>query len=228
MRQFVKLANIATTASLAAGVVALMLTTDDHLDAAFAAVAVAAMLDSVDGYLARRSHSCGPFGCQLDSLADLVAFGVAPALLLHAGPLGSVPVLGAAVCVAFVIAGAWRLARFAVLEDRHRFTGLPIPPAGLIASAAAVLALPAGFAVGVTLTLVVLMVSEIPVPTLVALADLIRHRRLRRIPLRLVGVDDAADGARAGQGVRPRGDEDERDDEAPDGERIRAPALARE
>ncbi len=226
MRQFFNLANIVTSASLAAGVVALMLVSDGRLGAAFAAVAVAAVLDSVDGYLARRSRNCGPFGSQLDSLADLVAFGVAPALLLHKGPLGDVQVLGAAVCVAFVLAGAWRLARFAVLEDSHRFTGLPIPPSGLVASAVAVLALPPGLAVGVTLTLVLLMVSEIPVPTLVALADLVRGRR--RVTLRLVGVDDGADGARAGQGPRPGRDHDERGDEARDDERIRAPALARE
>ena len=94
MRQFVNLANIVTSASLAAGVVALMLVADGRLGPAFVAVAVAAALDSIDGYLARRSRSCGPFGCQLDSLADLVAFGVAPALLLHQGPLGAVAVLG--------------------------------------------------------------------------------------------------------------------------------------
>jgi CDP-diacylglycerol--serine O-phosphatidyltransferase len=226
MRPFLNIANTVTSASLAAGVVALMLVADQRLGPAFAAVAAAAVLDSVDGYLARRSRSCGPFGCQLDSLADLVAFGVAPALLLRAGPLGEVPILGPAACVAFVLAGAWRLARFAVLEDSHRFTGLPIPPAGLVASAAAVLALPPGLAVGVTLTLVLLMVSEIPVPTLVALADLVRGRR--RVTLRLVGVDDAADGASAGQGARPGGHRDEGDDEARDDKRVGAPALARE
>lgn len=226
MRQFFNLANFVTSASLVAGVVALMLVADGRLGRAFAAVAVAAVLDSVDGYLARRSRSCGPFGCQLDSLADLVAFGVAPALLLHEGPLGAVSVLGPAACVAFVLAGAWRLARFAVLEDSHRFTGLPIPPAGLFASTAAVLALPPGLAVGVTLTLVLLMVSEIPVPTLVALADLVRGRR--GVALRLVGVDDGADGTRAGQDPRAGRDRDERGDEPRDGERVGAPALARE
>lgn len=225
MRQFVNLANVATSASLVAGVVALMLVAEDRLGEAFAAVAVAAMLDSVDGYLARRSGSCGPFGCQLDSLADIVAFGVAPALLLHQGPLGSVPVLGPATCVAFVLAGSWRLARFAVLQDSHRFTGLPIPPAGLVASAAAVLALPPELAVGVTLTLVGLMVSAVPFPTLVTLADLVRSRR--RVPLQLVGADHGADGVRAGQGPRPGRDYDERDDEARDDERVGAPALAR-
>lgn len=225
MRQFLNLANVATSASLVAGVVALMLVAEDRLGEAFAAIAVAAVLDSVDGYLARRSRSCGLFGCQLDSLADIVAFGVAPALLLHQGPLGSVPVVGPATCVAFVLAGSWRLARFAVLQDSHWFTGLPIPPAGLVASAAAVLRLPPGLAVGVTLTLVLLMVSSVPFPTLVTLADLVRSRR--GVPVRLVGADHAADGARAGQSPRPGRDHDERGNEAPDDERIAAPDLAR-
>src|SRR4051812_49955125 len=101
-----------------------MLVADGRLGAAVAAVAVAAVLDSVDGYLARRSRSCGPFGCQLDSLADLVAFGVAPALLLHEGPLGDLPLLGPAAFVALVLARGRRLARVAVLEDSHRFTRL--------------------------------------------------------------------------------------------------------
>jgi CDP-diacylglycerol--serine O-phosphatidyltransferase len=225
VKAFVNPANVATSASLAAGVVALMLVADGRLGAGFAAVAVAAVLDSVDGYLARRSRSCGPFGCQLDSLADLVAFGVAPALLLHEGPLDAASVVGPAACVAFVLAGAWRLARFAVLEDSHRFTGLPIPPAGLIASAAAVLALPAGVALAVTLTLVFLMVSAVPFPTLLALADLVRHRP---VPFRIAGLDHTTDGTRAGERPRPGGDDDERDDEARDDQRIGAPALARE
>jgi CDP-diacylglycerol---serine O-phosphatidyltransferase len=226
MRPFLTLANIVTSTSLAAGVVALMLVAEDRLGAAFAAIAVAAVLDSVDGYLARRSGGSGSFGCQLDSLADLVAFGVAPALLLQAGPLGQVQILGPAACVAFVLAGGWRLARFAVLEDSHRFTGFPIPPAGLVVSAAAVLGLPPGPAIGVTLTLVLLMVSEIPVPTLVAIADRVRGRR--RVTLRLVGADDAPDGAGAREGVRAGGDHDEGGDEARDDQRIGAPALARE
>jgi CDP-diacylglycerol--serine O-phosphatidyltransferase len=226
VRPYVNVANVVTSMSLAAGVAAIMLAADGRLGTALAAVGVAAVLDSVDGYLARRSHTCGAFGCQLDSLADLVAFGVAPALALQQGPLDSMPGVGPAACVAFVVAGAWRLSRFAVLENPHRFTGLPIPPAGLIASAAAVLAFPDGLALAVALVLVVLMVSAIPVPTLVALAELVRGRP--RVTLRLVGGDHAPHRLRARKRARPGRDQDERGDQGHDDERVRAPALARE
>jgi CDP-diacylglycerol---serine O-phosphatidyltransferase len=226
VRAFVNVANVVTSLSLTAGVLAIMLAADGRLAAALAAVAVAAVLDSVDGYLARRSRTCGAFGCQLDSLADLVAFGVAPALLLQQGPLDAMPGVGQAACVAFVVAGAWRLSRFAVLEDPYRFTGLPIPPAGLIVSATAVLALPGGIALAVALILVVLMVSAIPVPTLVALADLVRGRP--RVTLRLVGGDHALHRPRARKRARAGRDQDERADQGHDEERVRAPALARE
>jgi len=176
MRGFVNAANVITSGSLAAGVVALMLAGDGRLGWALVAVAVAALLDSVDGYLARRAGVCGDFGCHLDSLADLVAFGLAPALMLEHGVLGSVPVLGPGACIAFVVAGAWRLARFPLIEDREHFIGLSIPPAGLIAAAAAVIALPAAPAVVLCLLLSVLMVSAFTVPTLAELARLVRRR----------------------------------------------------
>lgn len=177
MREFVNAANVITSGSLAAGVAALMLTGDGRLGWALVAVGVAALLDSVDGYVARRAGVCEPFGCHLDSLADLVAFGLAPALMLEHGVLGSVPVLGAGACIAFVVGGAWRLARFPLIEDREHFIGLSIPPAGLIVAAAAVIALPAALAVVLCLLLSVLMVSAFTVPTLAELGRLVRRRR---------------------------------------------------
>jgi CDP-diacylglycerol---serine O-phosphatidyltransferase len=188
VREFVNAANVITTGCLTAGFLALMFAADGKLGPAAAAVAVAAVLDSIDGFVARRRSGSGPFGCQLDSLADLVAFGAAPALMLDHGVLQGVPVIGAGACTAFVLAGAWRLARFPLVADRDRFIGLPIPPAGLIAAAAA-LAGPAVLGVAVTLALALLMVSVIPFPTLGALADL-----ARRGPAHIRG---------AGTGVRP-------------------------
>lgn len=172
MREFVNPANAVTSGSLAAGVVALMLAGHGHLSWALAAVGLAALLDSVDGWVARRTGACGPFGCHLDSLADLVAFGAAPALMLERG----VPGLGAGVGIVFVLAGAWRLARFQLGEDREHFVGLPIPPAGLIAAAITVIAPPAGLAVVLCLLLALLMVGEFTVPTLAELERLARRR----------------------------------------------------
>ncbi len=177
MRQYVNAANLITSGSLSAGVLALMLAGDGRLDWALAAVGLAAVLDSVDGYVARRTSVSGPFGCQLDSLADLAAFGLAPALVLYHGALHTVPVLGAVACVAFVVAGAWRLARFPLVEDREHFVGLPIPPAGLIAAACGVLSLPDGAATAVCLALALLMVRSFPVPTLAELGRLLARPR---------------------------------------------------
>ncbi len=194
MREFVNAANVLTTGSLVAGVAALMLAGDGRLGWALAAVGVAALFDSVDGYLARRTGVSGPFGCHLDGLADLVAFGVAPALMLHHGVLGSVPVIGAGACIAFVVAGAWRLSRFPLIEDREHFIGLPIPPAGLLAAAVAVLLPPAALAVVLCVVLALLMVGAFTVPTLAELGRLVRRPRINtlivvhgdRVPVRVL------------------------------------------
>ncbi|MEJ7786409.1 MAG: CDP-alcohol phosphatidyltransferase family protein [Solirubrobacteraceae bacterium] len=177
MREFVNAANLVTSGSLVAGVAALMLTGDGRLGWALVAIVIAAVLDSVDGFFARRAGVCGPFGCHLDSLSDLVAFGLAPALMLDSGVLGSVPVLGSGVCMAFVVAGAWRLARFPLIEDREHFIGLSIPPAGLIAAVTAVIAPPVALAVVLCLLLSLLMVSSFTVPTLAEAGRLVRRRR---------------------------------------------------
>lgn len=176
MKAFVNAANLITTGTLAAGFAAALLAADGRLRAAVAAVAVAAVLDAVDGPVARRTSALRRFGGNLDSLADLVAFGVAPALMLYQGVLEAVPVVGAAACAAFVLAGAWRLARFPLVEERHRFVGLPIPPAGVVLAVAAAAALPAALVLPLTLALAVLMVSSIPFPTLFTLARAARPR----------------------------------------------------
>lgn len=180
MRKFVNPANVITSCSLGAGFLAIVLAGEGELRGAMIAVALAGVLDAVDGCVARRARTSGTFGGQLDSLADLVAFGVAPALMLHESVLPSLPVLGIGACAIFVVAGAWRLARFAVAHESEHFVGLPIPLAGLIAAALAALAVPAVAALGLCVALALLMVSSIPFPTLVTLGRLIRRRPQRR------------------------------------------------
>ncbi|MGI8749736.1 MAG: CDP-alcohol phosphatidyltransferase family protein [Thermoleophilaceae bacterium] len=215
MREFVNAANVITSGSLMAGVAALMLTGDGRLGWALVAVGIAAVLDSVDGYFARRAAVCGPFGCHLDSLSDLVAFGLAPALMLDHGVLGSVPVLGSGVCMAFVVAGAWRLARFPLIEDREHFIGLSIPPAGLITAAVAVIAPPAALAVVLCLLLSLLMVSAFTVPTLAEVGRLARRRRTGapggddQAPVRVPARRRARPGRGRG-GREPQSHDDER------------------
>ena len=199
MRSFANVANLITSANLAAGFVALLLAADGRLREAALAVAVAAVLDSVDGLVARRLSLSDRFGSQLDSLADLVAFGVAPALMLERGVLHAVPIVGTGACLAFLLAGAWRLARFPLVADRHYFVGLPIPPAGLLAAAVAALALPAPVVLALTLALALLMVSSIPFPTLLTVRSLTRLRPPLATALRSARqTPAAADGRAAG------------------------------
>jgi len=226
MRQYVNAANLITSGSLAAGVLAVMLAGDGRPGSALAAVGVAAVLDSVDGYVARRTSVSGPFGSHLDSLADLTAFGLAPALFLYHGGLHPVPVLGAGACVAFVVAGGWRLARFPLVEDREHFIGLPIPPAGLIAAAAGVLSLSDGVATVVCLALALLMVSAFAVPTLAEVGRLVI--RFRTVSIAALRGDHALDGARARQGARSGRHDGERHHEDRDDQPVRAPALTGE
>jgi len=178
VREYLSPANLMTSGHLVAGFLALILAAQGEFAWAAGCVGVAAVLDSVDGLVARRSRAESEFGAQLDSLADLVSFGVAPAITVYLGVLEAVPVAGIGACLGFVLCGAWRLARFSLAgTSRRSFAGLPIPPAGLIVVGLATLDPPAGLALAVTLVVTLLMVSALPFPTLSGLAQLGRGPR---------------------------------------------------
>ncbi len=130
---------------------------------------VAAFLDGVDGRVARMTGTTSAFGEQLDSLADVVSFGVAPAFLVYHWGLSGFGRAGLLVSFLFVVCGASRLARFNVqihVVDKRWFVGLPIPSAagalcGLIWSVpnAALTDALRGVFLGVTAVLAFLMVS---------------------------------------------------------------------
>jgi len=226
MRAQVSAANLMTTGSLAAAFVALVLTSGGRLVGALVAIAVAAVLDSIDGPLARRAPADGGFGGQLDTVADHAAFGLAPAFMLYQATLDALPVAGLGACLVFVLAGAWRLARFAAAEeDRHSFVGLPLPPGGLLIAGAATFTLAPGLALVLVLVVSVTMISVLPFPTFVGIWKAVRSGRGRRSHLR---GDRRLDGGRAGQGPRPRRDDGQGQPEARDDERVGAPAFARE
>src|SRR3712207_6748868 len=105
-----------TGASLAGGFLSLILASHGELLWAAGVVILCGVLDSLAGLVARKLSACSPFGEQLASLADIVSFGVAPALMMYVA-LESTPFVAAAACVVFVLCGAWRLARFALLTD---------------------------------------------------------------------------------------------------------------
>jgi len=171
-------ASLITSGNLAAGFLALVLAEQGKFAWAAGCVGMAAVLDSADGLVARRTRTDCELGSQLDSLADMVSFGVAPALIVYLSALQSLPIAGIGACLAFVLCGAWRLARFQTREQsRRQFKGLPIPPAGVTAVALAAWNPPRGMALAIVLALSLLMVSRLPFPTL---AELVRPRRSPR------------------------------------------------
>jgi CDP-diacylglycerol--serine O-phosphatidyltransferase len=113
---------------------------EGRLDYAIAAIVAAAILDGLDGRIARLLQSTSRFGAELDSLADFVSFGVAPAVVLYAWGLGTLKSVGWIAVLVFAICAALRLARFNVmLDDPNRppyaanfFVGMPAPAGAIV------------------------------------------------------------------------------------------------
>lgn len=106
----------------------------DYIPAAWAII-IAMVFDGLDGWIARLTHSTTRFGIELDSLSDLVAFGVAPAVVLYEWSLTTFGRTGWAAAFLFVACGALRLARYNVQmgsTEKKSFTGMPIPGAASI------------------------------------------------------------------------------------------------
>lgn len=171
--------NVITLLALCAGLTAIRLAAEGTFDWAVFAIVAAAVLDGIDGRVARLLKGTSRFGAELDSLADFVNFGVAPGVTLYFWMLHEMRALGWIAALAFAIAAALRLARFNVMADDpdrpswtgHFFTGLPAP-AGAIAVLLPLylsfLGLPAPlFAVPLivlyVLAIAFLMVSRLPV-----------------------------------------------------------------
>ncbi len=129
------LPNILTTFGLFSGFFAIILATKGQYAEAAIAIFVAMLWDGLDGRVARLTNTQSEFGEQYDSMADMVSFGVAPALLMYFylfESLGKVGWIGAFV---YVAAGALRLARFNTqigVEDKRYFQGLPSPAAAAL------------------------------------------------------------------------------------------------
>jgi len=127
--------NFFTVLSLCAGLTALRMAVEQRFEMAIALVVVAALLDGVDGHLARALKAQSKFGAELDSLADFVNFGVAPAVLVFIWGLGGLPRgFGWIVALVFALAMGLRLARFNSMIDVEKpkwqgnyFTGIPAP-----------------------------------------------------------------------------------------------------
>jgi CDP-diacylglycerol--serine O-phosphatidyltransferase len=134
------LPNIVTLLALCAGLTAIRFAIDGNFEVAIYAILFAAALDGLDGRVARLLRSTSRFGAQLDSLADFVNFGVAPALMLFVWALGDLGSFGWVASLIFAIAVALRLARFNVALDGPQrpawqgafFVGVPAPAGAVI------------------------------------------------------------------------------------------------
>ncbi len=133
------LPNLITLLSLCSGLTGMRLAIENKLEMAVAAIFVAAILDGLDGRVARMMKGTSRFGAELDSLADFVSFGVAPAMILYFFSLHSLHSPGWIIVLLFACASALRLARFNVaIDDPDRpawqkdfFVGMPAPAGAL-------------------------------------------------------------------------------------------------
>lgn len=128
-------ASVITTCGLYCGLASIFASISKDFDAAAYWIMAAMFLDIFDGAVARMTNSVSAFGKELDSLCDLVAFGVAPGVLVYMAYVlpdqASLPVVEM-IAIVFVICGTLRLARYNVFQSDRRdsFVGLPIPAAG--------------------------------------------------------------------------------------------------
>ncbi len=132
------LPNLMTVANLFCGFISIIFSIKGEFKSAAIAVVIAAVFDQLDGRLARLTHATSKFGAELDSLCDLVSFGLAPALLMYLWALNPYGRVGLMACFLFVACGALRLARFNVqvgVVEKNYFQGLPVPmAAGILTS----------------------------------------------------------------------------------------------
>src|SRR5580704_708054 len=169
--------NFITLLAICAGLTAIRLSTEGRMELAVAAIVFAALLDGIDGRVARMIKGQSKFGAELDSLADFVNFGVAPGLILYFWQLHELKDGGWIAAMIFAISGGLRLARFnATMDDPNKpayaanyFTGVPAPAGAITVLLPIYLAFlglpnpPAILTALYTLLIAFLMVSRLPV-----------------------------------------------------------------
>ncbi|MBW2650540.1 MAG: CDP-diacylglycerol--serine O-phosphatidyltransferase [Deltaproteobacteria bacterium] len=129
------LPNLFTTASLFFGFYSIIASIGGDFSKAAVAIIISCILDGLDGKIARVTNTTSKFGAEYDSLSDLIAFGMAPAILAYSWALVSFGRYGWLAAFLFVVCGALRLARFNVqigIVDSKVFNGLAIPAAAVV------------------------------------------------------------------------------------------------
>lgn len=171
--------NLITLLALCAGLSAIRMALEGKIELAVYLILGAAVLDSMDGRIARLLKGTSKFGAELDSLADFVSFGAVPALVLYLWGMNEAGSIGWIAVLVFAICGALRLARFNVqIEDPNQpawmanfFTGVPIPAGAVLVMLPIYLeniGVPKGLihpwlVTAFTLAIALLMVSRVPV-----------------------------------------------------------------
>lgn len=123
------LPNLITTGALFSGFYAIVAAMSGSLESAAIAVVIAGFLDALDGRIARLTNTQSEFGVQYDSLSDMVAFGVAPAVLMFSWVLSDLGKIGWMIAFLYMACAALRLARFNTAPDNKVFFGLASPAA---------------------------------------------------------------------------------------------------
>jgi CDP-diacylglycerol---serine O-phosphatidyltransferase len=170
------LPNLVTTAGLFCGFYAIIAAISGNYYQGALSILIAAVLDGLDGRIARLTHTTSAFGIQYDSLSDMIAFGLAPGILVFLWALKPFNRFGWMAAFLYVVCGALRLARFNVqtgVVSSKYFVGLPIPAAGSIVAATILFIYQIGgtgssgyLAVLITIYILsFLMVSNIPYPS---------------------------------------------------------------
>src|SRR3977135_866097 len=129
------LPNLFTTAALFAGFSAIVLAMNQRFDNAAVAIFIAMILDTLDGRVARLTHTQSAFGAEYDSLSDMVCFGAAPALVIYEWALKDLGRFGWIAAFVYCAGAALRLARFNTnieVVDKRFFQGLPSPAAAAL------------------------------------------------------------------------------------------------
>jgi CDP-diacylglycerol--serine O-phosphatidyltransferase len=169
--------NVITLLAICAGLTAIRLSTEGRMQLAVGAIVFAAILDGIDGRVARLIKGQSKFGAELDSLADFVNFGVAPGLILYFWQLNELHDGGWIAAMIYAISGGLRLARFnATMDDPNKppfasnfFTGVPAPAGAITVLLPIYLGFlgvpkpPALLTALYTLLIAFLMVSRLPV-----------------------------------------------------------------
>ena len=129
------LPNLFTTSALFAGFYAITGAVNGHFEAAVIAIFIAMVLDGLDGRVARMTNTQSEFGAQYDSIADMVSFGLAPAVVAYSWALSSLGKVGWMAAFVYATCAALRLARFNVqhnVADKRYFQGLASPAAAAL------------------------------------------------------------------------------------------------